>query len=225
MCLIDVLRHDFEEERVGAVDVEQSVKVRDELVFYTGDFIGFSCDEEFVVVCLDMFGKWFDMADREPVDPGFQFGVLVRVEPGQYGLLGISYNIDIKVSDDLKQRCSDVFWKESVVDDLPAPAVGDASAVEGENVASKAFQLQFFCKGKDAGCWASACKYYFDSVFLYPDQCLFCLGRDLLFGIGQCAVKIQGEDLVIHHNVSPFSMLLSAGEFPLQPNSFNVSTI
>ena len=67
MCLIDVLRHDFEEERVGAVDVEQSVKVRDELVFYTGDFIWFSCDEELVVVCLDMFGKWFDMADREPL--------------------------------------------------------------------------------------------------------------------------------------------------------------
>ena len=58
VCLIDVLRHDFEEERVGAVDVEQSVKCGMSC-FYTGDFIWFSCDEEFVVVCLDMFGKWF----------------------------------------------------------------------------------------------------------------------------------------------------------------------
>ena len=102
MCLVDVLRHNFEEERVGTVDVEQSVKVCEEFVFCTGDLIRVSCDEEFVVVCLDVFGKWFDMADRESIDPGFQFGVLVGVESGQDGLLGISYNIDIKVFDDLE---------------------------------------------------------------------------------------------------------------------------
>ena len=109
------------------------------------------------------------MDNREPVDCGLQFGVLICLKSGEDTTTGVTDNVDRSVFDKFEEGLCHIFWQKTIVNSLTASTVSNSSSVEGENVASESLQLQFSGKGKHPGCRTSACQDHFNSGFLNPD--------------------------------------------------------
>ena len=129
-------------------------------------------------------GVSVSLKDGHVVDPGFQQGIAVGLYPGDDVVVCVGEDVRPlpgKGRGQPEGGQSGIPGKEPVVHDLPAAAVRDARPVKRKDIAPVVGQAELLGQGKHAFCGASACQDHLFPHFLYVDQRLLSLRRDLLF--------------------------------------------
>ena len=93
MCLIHLRRHDLQEERIGAVDVEVRTEIIRHFLLRLCNDLRFSCYKKLVRRFFNTCRKIIRLDDRHVIDPGFQLGIFVRLNSGEDIICCIRQNI------------------------------------------------------------------------------------------------------------------------------------
>ena len=159
----------------------------------------FSCNQQFVDRESQSGYEIRYLYDFHFIDKRFFFGIFVGSNTGQNLVPVISQNIQSRIGGcNFIDRRNHVGRQGTIIDDLSGRALGNPGSVEGEHISAVFGKIQLFCQRNDTVDRASAGKYNFLSFLLNLDECLFCRFCKFFSGIGQSAVQIKNEHLVVH---------------------------